>query len=70
MSNSVTKPMPSWAANVDDQALLIKGKEPLVLVDEEEVVQVIFRASDLSAPFRLFVAEESDGGHILSLDYL
>ncbi|GIV04369.1 MAG: hypothetical protein KatS3mg015_3199 [Fimbriimonadales bacterium] len=36
------------------QALLIEGKEPPVIIDEGEAVRVIFRASDLSVPFRLF----------------
>jgi ATP-dependent DNA helicase RecG len=52
------------------QALLIEGKEPPVILDEGEAVRVIFRASALSAPFRLFVAEEGDRGHILSVEEL
>jgi len=52
------------------QALLIEGKEPPVIIDEGEAVRVIFRASDLSVPFRLFVAEEADEGHILTVEDL
>jgi len=52
------------------QALLIEGKEPPEIIDEGEAVRVIFRASDLSVPFRLFVAEEADKGRILTVEYL
>ena len=33
-------------------------------------MRVIFRASDLSVPFRMFVAEESDRGRILPVEHL
>jgi len=52
------------------QALLIEGKEPPEINDEGEAVRVIFRASDLSVPFRLFVAEEADKGRILTVEHL
>ena len=52
------------------QALLIEGKEPPEIIDEGEAVRVIFRASDLSVPFRLFVAEEADRGRILTVEIL
>jgi len=52
------------------QALLIEGKEPPVILDEGEAVRVIFRASELSVPFRLFVAEEADKGRILAVEAL
>lgn len=52
------------------QALLIEGKEPPEIIDEGEAVRVIFRASDLSVPFRMFVAEEADKGHILTVEDL
>jgi len=51
-------------------ALLIEGKEPPVIIDEGEAVRVIFRASDLSVPFRMFVAEEGDKGRMLSVEHL
>lgn len=52
------------------QALLIEGKEPPEIIDEGESVRVIFRASNLSVPFRLFVAEEADKGRILTVEEL
>ena len=52
------------------QALLIEGKEPPVITDEGEAVRVIFRAGDLSVPFRMFVAEEADKGRILAVEHL
>ena len=52
------------------QALLIEGKESPTILDEGEAVRVIFRASDLSVPFRMFVAEEADKGRILSVEHL
>ncbi|GIW56392.1 MAG: hypothetical protein KatS3mg082_2796 [Nitrospiraceae bacterium] len=52
------------------QALLIEGKEPPKFLDEGEAVRVIFRASDLSVSFRLFVAEEADKGRILTVEDL
>jgi ATP-dependent DNA helicase RecG len=52
------------------QALLIEGKEPPVIIDEGEAVRVIFRASDLSVPFRMFVAKEADRDRILSVEHL
>jgi len=52
------------------QALLIEGKEPPEIIDEGEAVRIIFRASNLSIPFRLFVAEEADAGRILTVENL
>jgi len=52
------------------QALLMEGKEPPVILDEGEAVRVIFRASELSVSFRLFVAEEADHGRILTVEHL
>lgn len=52
------------------EALLIEGKEPPEIIDEGEAVRVIFRACALSVPFRLFVAEEADRGHILTVEDL
>jgi ATP-dependent DNA helicase RecG len=51
-------------------ALLMEGKEPPTIIDEGNAVRVIFRASQLSVPFRMFVAQESDRGRLLSLDQL
>jgi len=52
------------------QALLIEGKEPPSILDEGEAVRVIFRASKLSVPFRMFVADEANRGRILSVEHL
>jgi len=52
------------------RALLMEGKEPPQILDEGNAVRVIFRASQLSIPFRMFVAEEADRGRLLSLDQL
>jgi ATP-dependent DNA helicase RecG len=52
------------------QALLIEGKEPPRILDEGEAVRVIIRASVLSVPFRMFVAEEADRRRILSVEHL
>ena len=52
------------------RALLIEGKEPPAILDEGEAVRVTFRASDLSVPFRMFVAEEADKGWMLSVEHL
>jgi len=51
-------------------ALLMEGKEPPTILDEGNAVRVIFRASQLSVPFRMFVAQESDRGRLLSLEQL
>jgi ATP-dependent DNA helicase RecG len=52
------------------QALLIEGKEPPQILDEGEAVRVIFRSSDLSVPFRMFVTEEADHGRMLSVEHM
>jgi len=51
-------------------SLLIEGKEPPLIVDEGEAVRVILRASDLSIPTRMFVAEEADRSRLLSVEHL
>lgn len=52
------------------QALIMEGKEPPVILDEGESVRLIFRATDLSVPFRTFVAEEGDKGRLLTVESL
>ena len=52
------------------QSLLIEGKEPPQILDEGEAVRVVLRASDLSVPFRLFVAKEADRGISLGVELL
>jgi ATP-dependent DNA helicase RecG len=51
-------------------SLLMEGKEPPTILDEGNAVRIIFRASQLSVPFRMFVAAESDRGRLLSLEHL
>lgn len=52
------------------QALLSEGKEPPQILDEGNAVRVVFRASNISVPFRSFVTRESQGGRILSVECL
>ena len=52
------------------QAMLIEGKAPPTLVEEGESVSVRFRKQPISAPFRLFVADEGKAGRILSVEQL
>lgn len=52
------------------QSFLIEGKDAPTIYDEGEAVRVIFRAHDLSVPFRMFVAEEVRKGRILSVEQL
>lgn len=51
-------------------ALLVEGKEPPLIEEQGDAVQVAFPASELSAPFRAFVAEEEGRGRLLSVDHL
>ncbi|NCA71198.1 MAG: AAA family ATPase [Sphingobacteriia bacterium] len=52
------------------QAMLIEGKTPPTLVEEGESVLVRFRKQPISAPVRLFVADEGKAGRILSVEQL
>ncbi|MCU0967174.1 MAG: putative DNA binding domain-containing protein [Burkholderiaceae bacterium] len=40
------------------EAMLIEGKEPPLIVDEESAVRVVFKRQETSAPFREFIADE------------
>lgn len=51
-------------------ALLIEGKEPPLIEEPGESIRITFRGTDLSVPFRIFVAEEGDRGVELSVDHL
>lgn len=51
-------------------ALLIEGKEPPIIEEQGEAVKVTLLASELSVPFRAFVAEENERGRALSVDHL
>jgi ATP-dependent DNA helicase RecG len=50
--------------------LLQEGKEPPIIEEQGEAVKVTFFASELSASFRAFVAEEERRGVRLSVDHL
>ena len=52
------------------RALLIEGKEPPLIEDLVEAAKVSIRASNLSIPFRSFVADEAERGRDLSVDHL
>jgi len=52
------------------EALLIEGKEPPCIREIGESIAITFLRCDISPAFRLFVAEESKKGRILSIDHL
>lgn len=51
-------------------SLLIEGKEPPQIEDLGDSLCLTFRASNLSPPFRAFIAEEARRGVDLSVDHL
>lgn len=52
------------------EAMLIEGKEPPLIVDEESAVRVIFKRQETAAPFREFIADEGKAGRVLDVDHL
>lgn len=52
------------------EAMLIEGKEPPLIVDEESAVRVVFKRQETSAPFREFIADEGKAGRVLDVDHL
>lgn len=50
------------------EAMLIEGKEPPLIVDEESAVRVIFKRQETAAPFREFIADEGKAGRVLDVD--
>ncbi len=52
------------------EAMLIEGKEPPVIVDEDSAVRVVFKRQETAAPFREFIAEEGKAGRALDVDHL
>ena len=52
------------------RAFHVEGKEPPLIQCLGDGVRVSLRASDLSVPFRTFVAEEAKGGVDLPVDHL
>jgi ATP-dependent DNA helicase RecG len=51
-------------------SLLIEGKDPPLYEQRGDGVTTTFLARPLSIPFRTFVAEEAEHGHILQVDHL
>lgn len=52
------------------EAMLIEGKEPPLIVDEESAVRVVFKRQETSPPFRQFIADEGKAGRVLDVDHL
>jgi len=52
------------------EAMLIEGKEPPLIVDEDSAIRIVFKRQETSAPFRDFVADEGRAGRILDVDHL
>ena len=52
------------------EAMLIEGKEPPVIVDEDSAVRVVFKRQETLASFREFIAEEGKAGRVLDVDHL
>jgi len=52
------------------QSMLMEGKAPPTLAEQGDSVLVRFRQQFISAPFRLFVADEGKAGRIPSVEQL
>jgi ATP-dependent DNA helicase RecG len=52
------------------EAMLIEGKEPPIIVDEESAVRVVFKRQETSASFRKFISDEGKAGRLLDVDHL
>lgn len=52
------------------EAMLIEGKEPPHIIDEESAVRVVFKRQETAQPFREFIAEEGKTGRALDVDHL
>jgi ATP-dependent DNA helicase RecG len=52
------------------EALLIEGKEPPHIHESGESVTLTFYSREFSPAFRMFVADESQRGYLLSVDHL
>lgn len=52
------------------EAMLIEGKEPPLIIDEDSAVRVVFKRQETSAPVREFIADEGKAGRILDVDHL
>lgn len=52
------------------ESMLVEGKEPPHIIDEESAVRVVFKRQETAQPFREFIAEEGKAGHTLDVDHL
>lgn len=52
------------------EAMLVEGKEPPLIIDEESAVRVVFKRQETARPFREFIAEEGKAGRTLDVDHL
>lgn len=52
------------------EAMLVEGKEPPHIIDEESAVRVVFKRQETSQPFREFIADEGKAGRTLDVDHL
>lgn len=52
------------------EAMLVEGKEPPLIVDEESAVRVVFKRQETARPFREFIAQEGKTGRTLDVDHL
>jgi ATP-dependent DNA helicase RecG len=52
------------------EAMLVEGKEPPLIIDEESAVRIVFKRQETARPFREFIAEEGKTGHTLDVDHL
>lgn len=52
------------------EAMLMEGKAPPLIVDQNSAVRVVFRRQQTSAPFRQFIADEAKAGRVLDVDHL
>lgn len=52
------------------EAMLVEGKAPPMIIDEESAIRVVFKRQETAAPFREFIAEEGKAGRHLDVDHL
>ena len=52
------------------ESMLVEGKEPPLIIDEESAVRVVFKRQETARPFREFIAEEGKTGRTLDVDHL
>lgn len=52
------------------EAMLVEGKEPPLIVDEDSAVRVVFKRQETSTSFREFIADEGKAGRVLDVDHL